>query len=159
MLTAKTHTYLIHGLSGTPDVVESLLAGVAADDPRWDTRLAPDRFTLREVLAHLADWEPIWKMRVALIRAEDKPFIADIDEGEVAIQNDYANSNPLESMKRFREGRAALAAEYKSVGDDEWERFGLYMGTDAMSIEGYLALNSGHDAYHTQQIAQSLKAI
>ena len=156
MLTAKTHTYLIHGLSGTPDVVEALLAGIPVDDPRWDNRLSPERFTLREALAHLADWEPIWKMRVGRIRVEDKPFIEDIDEGEVAITNDYAHSNPLESIKRFREGRALLVAEYQTVSDDEWERYGLYKGTDAMSIEGYLALNSGHDAYHTQQIAQSL---
>jgi len=160
MLTAKTHTYLIHGLSGTPDVVEALLAGIPADDPRWDYRLAPERFTLREALAHIADWEPIWKMRVARIRAEDKPLIEDIDEGEVAIKNDYAHSNPLESIKRFREGRALLVAEYQTVADDEWERYGLwvYMGTTPISVEGYLALNSGHDGYHTQQIAQSLRA-
>jgi hypothetical protein len=96
-------------------------------------------------------------MRVGRIRSEDKPFIEDVDEGAVAIANDYANSNPLESIKRFREGRALLVAEYRTIADGEWERYGLYMGTDAMSIEGYLALNSGHDAYHTLQIAQSLR--
>jgi len=157
MLTTKTHTYLIHGLSGTPDVVETLLSGVESSDPLWDKRVSPERFTLREVLAHLADWDPVFHLRVSRIRSEDRPALPDIDEGAIAIQNDYAHSDPLESLRRFQEGRAALITLYESITDDEWERVGIYNGADVMTIEGYLALISGHDGYHTLQIARSLK--
>ena len=158
MLTAKTHEYLTYGLSGAPDVFESLLGGLSDADPRWDNRVAPDRFSIREVLAHLADWEPVFIQRIARIRLEDRPVLPDIDEGEVAIKNDYAHSDPRESLRLFRDRRAGLVAKFESISDDEWERVGLYRGTDEMTVEGYLSLISGHDGYHTKQVAQSLKA-
>ena len=59
MMPAAVRKYLLSALAGTPVVADRLLLDVHADDPRWDFRPEPDRFTLREVVAHLADWEPI----------------------------------------------------------------------------------------------------
>lgn len=56
-----TRKYLVGALDGAPDVFESLLAGLT--DAEIDRRPDPDRFTLREMMAHLADWSrSIWSV-------------------------------------------------------------------------------------------------
>src|SRR5690348_11093850 len=114
--------YLITGLSGTPDVLDGFLKSLPADDPLWDFRPDPDRFTLREIVAHLADWEPIVLERAARTRTENEPHLPDIDEGRLAIEHDYAHSDPHRSLARFREGRVTLINLLRSVEETEWGR-------------------------------------
>lgn len=158
MMPDFVHTYLIRALSGTPDVSEALLGGLSVNDPRWDLRPYADRFTLREVVAHLADWNPIFEERIRRIRAEEEPILPSYDEGQVAIDNDYAHSNPVENLVRFRAGRATLIALASEIKENEWERAGLYRETDRMTLETYLAHILAHDGYHTAQMVEWVKS-
>ena len=54
MLPSLARIYLISALEGTPDVLNGFLAPLGPEDQRWDFRPDPERFTLREVVAHLA---------------------------------------------------------------------------------------------------------
>ena len=45
MLPSFGITYLLTALGGTPDVLDALLAKRHADDPVWDARPDPERFT------------------------------------------------------------------------------------------------------------------
>jgi hypothetical protein len=157
IMTDVTHKYLIKALAGTPDVFDSILAGLKSDDPRWDVRPDPERFTLREMVAHVADWNPIFEERIRRIRVEEEPVLPSYDEGQFAIDRDYAHSNPIANLNRFREGRATLVALYNEIRDDEWERVGFYAAVNRFTIETYLALMVGHDGYHTAQAANWLK--
>ena len=52
--------YLLSALEGAPDVIAALLDGVPPDDALWDRRPDPERFSLREIVAHLADWDGVY---------------------------------------------------------------------------------------------------
>ena len=91
MLPAPVRKYLLISLASSPEVLEALTEGLSANDPQWDVRPYSDRFTLREVVAHLADWEPIHLERIQRILAEDEPTLPDIDEEQIAIEHDYAS--------------------------------------------------------------------
>src|SRR5205823_12464234 len=92
--------------------------------PVWDFRPDPDRFTLREMVAHLADWEPIFMERFQRTRSETEPRLPDYDEGKIAIERDYAHSDPIANLARFRAGRASLVTFLQSLDDADWERTG-----------------------------------
>ena len=156
MLPPAVRKYLLAALEGTPDLLDHLLKSLPADDPCWDHRPDPQRFTLREVTAHLADWEPIFLERTARMRDENEPFIEDIDEGQVAIDQDYAHSDPHAGLARFREGRAALIAFLRTLPESAWERVGHREIVGTISIEGQAVMILGHDGYHTRQIVQWL---
>jgi uncharacterized damage-inducible protein DinB len=158
MLPPAGYKYLLAGLEGTPDLLDHLLKALPADDPRWDHRPDPQRFTLREVVAHLADWDPIFLERATRMRDEDEPFIKDIDEGQVAIDNDYEHSDPHASLARFRAGRAALIAFLRALPEAARERVGHRELVGSITIEGQAVLILGHDGYHTHQIVQWLKS-
>src|SRR5436190_13009197 len=117
MLPVFARKYVLSGLSSTPDVLETILRGKESSDPIWDFRPDPDRFTLREMVAHLADWEPIFMERFQRTRSETEPRLPDYDEGKIAIERDYAHSDPIANLARFRAGRASLVTFLQSLDD------------------------------------------
>jgi hypothetical protein len=116
--------YLLHGLAATPVVIDRLLRDAAPGD--YDRRPDPERFTLREVLAHLADWEPIWLERLEKIRSEARPALPSYDEGQLAIDRDYAHADPARQRACFREGRTRLLQFLEELASDDWERTGRH---------------------------------
>lgn len=158
MLPPKIQSYLIYALSGTPDVVDRMLSEIPGSADTWDARPDSDRFTLREVAAHLADWEPIHLERLTRILEEERPILADIDEAQTAVENDYANSDPHAALAWFRAGREKLMALIASLPHEAWERIGHRERVGDVTIESYCTLILAHDGYHTKQIAQWLSA-
>lgn len=159
MFPPAIRKYQLISLTGAPHILETLLKGWDDNDPRWDVRLDPDRFTLREMIAHLADWEPIHAERIRKICTEDMPELPDIDEGALAVTNNYAASVPSESLRRFSEGRAALMAQLKSLSDAQWERQGNRILVGIVSVETYMTLTNAHDGYHFVQTADYLSKL
>ena len=156
MLPPLVLKYFLTALSGTPDVLESLLQKIPVESATWDFRPDPERFTLREVMAHLADWNPIFLGRLERTLAEEDPLLPDIDEGQIAIENDYAHSNPHDSLGRFREGRAELMAFLRTLEGSDWERTAQRPPLGNLTMEQLAIMILSHDGYHTQQVAQWL---
>ncbi len=156
MFPQKLKDYLLIALSGTPEVLEGLLANLPPESLLWDMRPDPARFTLREIIAHLADWETIHFERLNRILREDTPFIQDIDEGATAVRNSYASSDEMEQLMRFRTGRATNLEFLSSLTNDEWLRAGNREAIGLMTIEACVALMLAHDGYHTGQTAEWL---
>ena len=110
MLPERIRLYLLRGLETTPDLLDRLLGDVS-DPAAYDRRPDPERFTLREVLAHLADWEEVFRRRLRQTLDEDNPKLLGLDEGKLAVERDYAHADPVECRARFRRGRAELLAD------------------------------------------------
>lgn len=154
MLPAAVKRYLLAGLTGTPDVLDSLLNNLPPDDPAWDRRPDPERFTIREVLAHLADWEPIFLERLTRVRDhQPEPVLQGYDEGRIALERDYAHSDPLENLSRFRQGRTAVMLFLRTTEDADWQKAGRHTEVGPITLEQLAVLIVGHDGYHAQQIA------
>ncbi len=151
-------TYVLKGASASPSVVGELLNGVTDEDTVWDFRPDPERFTLREVISHLADWEEVWHGRATLILQEDSPVLADVDEEQVAIDNNYAGAIPSATIARFNAGRSQVMNLLSAVPEESWNRTGQrppMIGT--LSLDDLLCLMYGHDGYHTGQIVEWLR--
>ena len=144
--------YLLHGLNASPIAAEALLAGLT--DAQADRRPDPERFTIREALCHLADWEFVWLERIQRIINEDNPLLPGYDEGQMAIDRNYAGQNLAEQLARFREGRAALAALLQGLSPEQWERAGLRDEIGPVTINDLATLVLGDDGYHLRQFVE-----
>lgn len=147
MVPEPVRTYLIHDLEAAPLVLTQLLASRTD----WDHRPDPDRFSLREMLAHLADWEEIWLMRVKRITSERNPFLPSIDEGQMAIDRKYATVDPQQSLERYRTGRLALVQAIKDLHEDDWDRPAQREFVGDIDFLQQIAMIVGHDGYHMKQ--------
>ncbi|MGO8673670.1 MAG: DinB family protein [Capsulimonadaceae bacterium] len=153
-----TRHYLLTGLAATPDVIEALLRDIQPDDPAWDFTADPERFTLRGIIAHVADFGDIFHERILRTRDEDAPVLANIDEGQLAIDHNYALRDPVAGLARFRAGRTALVETLTALQPEHWRRVAQrHFGP--ISILGQAVLVLGHDGYHTQQVAQWIEAL
>jgi uncharacterized damage-inducible protein DinB len=156
MLPEQVRQYLLHGLAATPIVLEKLLREATPAD--YDRRPDPERFTLREVVAHLADWEPVWMERLEKIRSEENPILPSYDEGQWAIDHDYARADVAGRLARFREGRARVIRHLEGLSPEQWERTGQHTQWGALTVATLMMLILGHDGYHLRQTAEWLDA-
>ncbi len=158
MLAPYAIRYLMSSLEGTPAVLSALVAGMSADSPVWDARPDPERFTLREMIAHLADWEPVCRERIYRTRVEDTPFLPNWDEEQAAHIGDYAHTNPYESLLWFTERRAATVALLASLEAEEWSRSAERENVGALTIERQAFLILAHDGFHLRQAVELQRA-
>lgn len=159
MQPAYVKKYFLTALNATPEVLEAFLKAIPADDPRWDRRPDPERFTLREIVAHLADWDPIFTSRMELTVKEELPFIPDLDEGQVALDHDYAHQDPQAALSRFRTARAALVVFLTGLTDADWTRPAVKEIHGPVTLERQAVLVLAHDGYHMEQVVQWLDAM
>lgn len=156
MLPPFVREYTLNALAGAPDVLERLLAGVALTDPIWDRRPDPARFTLREVVGHLADWNGVFLSRITLTCDEEEPRFPARSPEDVARESGSFQCAPADSLARFRAGRAEMVPILRALEPEQWERVGFIVGhpvaSGAVSIEAWIVQIVGHDAYHMRQV-------
>ena len=150
MLPDRIQYYLLIDLESAPAVLARLLADVT-DHATWDQRPDPDRFTLREMVAHLADWEGVFLGRLTQTRDEENATLRGLDEGQVAIENDYAHADPQECLTRYSAGREKIVAFLRRLSPEQWGRVGTHTEVGPISLEAQAVLIAAHDGYHRQQ--------
>ena len=151
MLPEKLYRYLLIDLDSAPDVLAKLLAGVS-DPAVWDRRPDPERFTLREVAAHLADWDKVFLGRMIQTRDAAQPILQGIDEGQVALDQDYAHTDPLASLRRHRVNRTEMVSFLQSLSADQWDRVDSHTELGPISLAAQAVLVAVHDGYHRRQV-------
>jgi len=146
--------YLLSTLEIGPVVVRRLLDQVPKS--RLDEALVEGRFTAREVIAHLADWEPIMRGRILSAATTPGATIEVFDEGEMAIKNGYAASDPWDQCDLFQRERHATATFVRSLDDDDWQQIAHHPERGPLSAEDLTNLLLGHDLYHIDQLSAYL---
>ncbi len=149
-LPKQAINYLMYSISGMPQTIAALLDGVTTTE--LDARPFPERFTLREAIAHLADWEGVWLERIQRIATEESPFLPGYDEGQWAIDHDYAHSDFEEQMAKIVTGRAAMITYLRGLELSSWQRLGQHGELGSISLFELAVVVTGHDGYHVQQI-------
>ncbi|MCA1596932.1 MAG: DinB family protein [Chloroflexi bacterium] len=144
--------YLFTALESAPGLFTVLLDKLTGAEA--DRRPDPDRFTLREVMAHLADWELIFLQRMERVCTEDFPEIPGIDEGQRAIDQGYGSTDPLEQLELFRERREQTVQYLRDRSPEEWQRSGNRREIGVLTLESLATLLPLHDMYHLDQAAE-----
>ena len=148
-----TKGYLFTALESSPRLFEHLLRGLT--DVEADRRPDPQRFTIREVMAHLADWEDVFLTRMRRICDEDWPVLEGYDEGQRAVDHGYASANPFEQIRLFAERRAKMVAFLRERAPDDWQRVGDRPEIGRITLEALALLVPLHDTYHLRQVADT----
>jgi uncharacterized damage-inducible protein DinB len=121
-------------------------------------RPAPDKWSIAEILAHLADAEIVvgWRMRL-ILGAPGTP-IAAFDQNAWASSGHYEKRDPRKSVELHRVVREANLALLKSLTPEQWKQYGQHAERGQESIEHIVQMMAGHDRNHLQQIQRMLKA-
>lgn len=146
--------YLLPTIEFGPRVLRRLLDQLPAD--ALDRSLYPDRFTPREVIAHLADWEPIMRERIRTALTQPGATIPGYDEGQMAIDHGYAQADPVEQAELFIRERRITAELLRSLQPGDWEKRAFHTERGEQSVEDLANCLLGHDLYHIEQLSEHL---
>jgi uncharacterized damage-inducible protein DinB len=120
-------------------------------------RPAPDKWSIAEILAHLADAELVVGWRLRLILSSDGAPIQAFDQDSWAKTFAYANCDPHESLRAFKFQRELNLALLKSVPKKLWQNHGLHSERGKETVAHLVTLYAGHDVNHVRQIEQIAK--
>lgn len=140
--------------ASTAKTIEKLMKGKPASKLR--KRPAPDKWSVGEIVAHLADAEVIvgWRLR-SILAAPGTPIQA-YDQDALAAARNYAKHDPKKSLDHFRVVRETNLALYKSLSPEQWKQFGMHAERGQESLEHIARMMAGHDINHLRQIERIL---
>lgn len=145
------HPYLLNTLEAAPKVVKSLIAFI--DKDKLDQPTHRDRFTPRQVLAHLADWEPIFLERMIAGFKTPGAHVQGMDEGVRAEEQRYDQWKIEDCLSMFEGRRAETTSWLKSLTRDDWQKKIVHSEKGEMTLEDNANMLLGHDLYHLEQLS------
>lgn len=120
-------------------------------------RPAPGKWSIAEILAHLADAELVVGWRMRLILGNNGTPVQPFDQDVWASTFNYARRDPKTSLETFRVLRENNLAMLKSVPKGLWENYGMHAERGKETISHLVRMMAGHDLNHLQQVASIAK--
>jgi hypothetical protein len=141
--------------AATAKKLERLVKGVSTSKLR--KRPAPEKWSVSEILAHLADAEIVGGFRMRLILGAPGTPIAAFDQDSWVSSGHYDKRDPRKSVEQFRMLREANLALLKSLTPEQWKHYGMHAERGQETIEHIVRMFAGHDINHLQQIEGILR--
>jgi hypothetical protein len=138
-----------------PKKLSSLLKGKTRK--QLSRRPAPDKWSIAEIVAHLADAELAIAWRIRQVLSNNAIPIQPYDQDLWAKTFDYAHSDPRVSLGTFRMLREANLALLKSVPRKLWDNYGIHQERGNESVSHVVRMVAGHDLNHLRQVEDILK--
>jgi hypothetical protein len=136
--------------AAAPAMLASLVAGLSAE--QLARRPGPGKWSIQEVVAHLADDELVGGYRLRMILSSPGTAIQAFDQDVWARTGRYDTREVSASLELFRVLRKANLALLGSLSAGEWDRFGVHAERGVESIRDIAMYFAGHDINHFQQI-------
>jgi len=134
-----------------------LIKGVSMSELR--RRPAPGKWSVSEIIAHLADGEIVGGFRMRFILgAPGSPVVA-YDQDKWVTSGHYDRRDPQKSVELFRVLRQANLALLDSLTPEQWKQYGIHSERGQESIEHIARFFAGHDVNHIQQIERILAPV
>jgi len=136
--------------AATPKKIERLIKGAPTSKLR--KKPAPGKWSVGEILAHLADCEIVtgWRMR-QILGAPGTPIQA-FDQDSWAAAGHYAKRDPRKSFEQFAAARAGNVVLLKSISPEQWKQHGMHAERGVETVERIVQMMAGHDINHVKQI-------
>ena len=140
----------------TAKKLERMIKGVSTAKLR--KRPAPGKWSVSEILAHLADTEMVGGFRIRLILGSPGAPIAAFDQDAWVTSGHYEKRDPRKSLEQFQVVREANLALLKSLTPEQWKHYGMHAERGQETVEHITRMFAGHDLNHIQQIERILAA-
>jgi hypothetical protein len=147
-------------MSEVPELLERLRRGAelvavsitGAAGSELDYVPEPGKWSIRQIVAHLADAEMVAGMRLRRIIAEDNPRIEAYDQNAWATNLDYTRRKTSPALETFRRIRGENYELLKDLPAPVFEREGLHSERGPMSLRLLLQIIAEHAENHASQI-------
>ena len=120
------------------------------------TRPAVDRWSVAEILAHLAEAEIVSTWRYRQMLEHNGCSLPGYAQDLWASLGQYASRDPRESLESFRLLRESNLRMFERLTPEQWQFHGVHAERGPMTVLDLATQIAGHDLNHVAQIASIL---
>ena len=123
----------------------SLLNGVP--EAKANSRYAPDKWSIKEVVGHLIDSERVFAYRALRFARNDSTPLAGFEQDDYVTNAAFSEVSLTDLAAEFEYLRRATVYMFKSLAADAWLRTGSANGT-GVSVRALAHIIAGHELHH-----------
>ena len=147
----------IEVLRQTPDAVR--LAVEESSREQLTAPEAPGKWSMLQVVQHLADSELVGGVRFRMVLSQDRPTLAGYDQDLWASRLHYQDAPVESALEQFAILRRVNLRLLESATPAEHERVGLHVERGEESLGKMIRMYAGHDVVHLRQLARIHAAV
>jgi uncharacterized damage-inducible protein DinB len=144
------HNEFIVKIEQLASKVEAAVRGL--NDSQLDTPTGPGKWSVRQLVHHIADANMNAFIRMKLIASEEKPILKPYDQDRWMAQADGKTGRIESSLSIIKGVNERWVLFLQSLPEASWSRAGIHLENGKVTIEDLLRLYSKHGETHTQQI-------
>jgi len=144
-------------LAEMPAALRRAASGLSPEQER--TPEAAGKWSVKQVVQHLADAELVGGFRYRMILTHDSPELQGYDQDLWAERLHYQDSALPTALDDFATIRAANLRLLRAATPADMHRFGRHAERGDESLEKMMRMFAGHDLVHLRQIARIRQAI
>jgi hypothetical protein len=134
----------------TAGKLKKLIHGLTPKQLKWKPE--PGKWSIAEILAHLADAEIAGSWRMRLIIGASGITVQPFDQDAWASVFEYDKRDAKHSLEVFRVLRENNLAMLKALPRESWDNFGMHLERGKETITHMTRMFAGHDTNHVRQI-------
>ena len=143
--------------AAAPARLAKMLKGVPPDKAR--KRPAPEKWSIAEIVVHLADTEVVFGYLIRAIVGEPEGARIDgFDQDAWLAALHYEKRDMKKCFSEFRAFREANVALLKTLAPEQWKICGTHKVRGRETMKTVVTMFAGHDINHFQQIERILAA-
>jgi hypothetical protein len=136
---------IVHILEAQRLQMSQLLAGCGERDGNF--RYAPDKWTVKEVIGHLADCERIFTYRALCIARGDATTLPGFEQDDYVKAAESNRRELRELSEELSVVRSSSVALYRSLDDKAWLRRGS-ANKNEVTVRALAYITAGHELHH-----------
>lgn len=133
----------------------ALVKGLSEAELAW--RPAPNKWSAKEIVCHLADVELMYGARYRWVLAEDQPLLLPFDQDAFARALGYAQDDLQAALEQFRVLRRRNLSLLTRLLPTQGERIGLHQQRGAITLRSIAESIAAHDENHLRQIEERIR--
>jgi hypothetical protein len=148
---------LIANYLAGPQLLRDAIAGMTAKE--LNAAPVPGKWSTRQVICHIADFEPVYADRMKRVVAEDNPPLRGGDPDVFAANLAYDDRDIEEELHLIEAVRRHVARILKTLPEETFQRTGQHSEDGPLSLEILLKRITGHIPHHVKFIEEKKKAL